>query len=308
MSRRTAKANKAIADAWERELQLVSEGLGTRDWTPEQQKDILDRGKAYDDNGKAFEGHHMKSVEEYPEYQGDSDNIQFLSRPEHRAAHNGNFQIPTNGYYNPITGETNGFGESIYQPCAVIELSNPIKDRAFKEDEFSKKATDSKSINSANPNSQAKKDSRTKKTTPKQGADFDELIRAAKDSKIGQFLIRNKEPIKTGIKAALVFVVGYAIEYITQKSGSTHADGEKQYDRSLLVESSLDSASDPVETDGESVEDTALERDKRASPVEHTVPGHGQHYWKCGQRVWIEKEDYSRGGNKSEEQHFQNTN
>ena len=51
MSRRTAEASKAIAVAWENEQKLVQEGKGTRDWTPEQQKDILERGKAYDENG-----------------------------------------------------------------------------------------------------------------------------------------------------------------------------------------------------------------------------------------------------------------
>ena len=37
----------------------------------EQQQDIIDRGKAYDEDGKAFEGQHMKSAAEYPEFQGD---------------------------------------------------------------------------------------------------------------------------------------------------------------------------------------------------------------------------------------------
>ena len=50
MSRRTADSNKAISVAWENEQQRVSEGKGTRDWTPEQQQDILERGKAYDDS------------------------------------------------------------------------------------------------------------------------------------------------------------------------------------------------------------------------------------------------------------------
>lgn len=67
MSRRTADANKAIKLAWEREQQLVREGKGTRDWTREQQQDILnpDKGKAYDEYGRAFQGQHMKSVAEY---------------------------------------------------------------------------------------------------------------------------------------------------------------------------------------------------------------------------------------------------
>lgn len=75
MSRRTADANKAIRQAWEREQNLVQEGKGTRDWTEEQQADILNpnKGKAYDDKGRAFEGQHMKSVGKYPEYQDNPD-------------------------------------------------------------------------------------------------------------------------------------------------------------------------------------------------------------------------------------------
>lgn len=55
----------------EKEQQRVLEGEGTRDWTEKQQQDIIDRGKAYDEDGKAFEGQHMKSAAEYPEFQGD---------------------------------------------------------------------------------------------------------------------------------------------------------------------------------------------------------------------------------------------
>ena len=124
MSQRTSEANKAIEEAWEKEHDLVLEGKGTRDWTPDQQKDILNKGKAYDENSKAFEGHHMKSVEANPEYQGNSENIQFLSREEHKAAHNGNFQNPTNGYYDPDTGVTKEFGNSVEQ-CKSENLSNP---------------------------------------------------------------------------------------------------------------------------------------------------------------------------------------
>ena len=126
MSKRTAQANKAIASAWKREQQLIQEGKGTRDWTEEEQKDILERGKAYDKNGKAFEGHHMKSVEQYPEYQEKPDNIQFLTRQEHLEAHNGNFQNSTNGCYDPLTGVTKDFMNELYEPCKIINLSNPI--------------------------------------------------------------------------------------------------------------------------------------------------------------------------------------
>lgn len=127
MSRRTVEASKAIRLAWEREQELVREGKGTRDWTEEQQKDILnpDMGKAYDEDGKAFEGHHMKSAEAYPEYQGNPENIQFLSRTEHIQAHGG-WRKPTNGYYDYTTGITYDFDEDGFIPCEIIELSNPV--------------------------------------------------------------------------------------------------------------------------------------------------------------------------------------
>ena len=126
MSNRTFEANKAILAAWEKEQDLVREGKGTRDWTQEQQQDILDRGKAYDEDGKAFHGQHMKSVEKYPEYQGDPNNIQFLTKAEHLEAHQGNWQNPTNWYYDPVSKRFVAFGECELIPCEVIKLSNPV--------------------------------------------------------------------------------------------------------------------------------------------------------------------------------------
>lgn len=116
--------NKAVREAWIKEQNLVQEGKGTRAWTPEQQKDILEKGKAYDDSGKAIEGQHMKSAEQYPEYQGDPGNIQFLTRAEHLEAHNGNWQNPTNWYFNPVTKEKIEFGDGPFIPCSsFINLS-----------------------------------------------------------------------------------------------------------------------------------------------------------------------------------------
>lgn len=67
--------HKAVREAWKREQLLVWEGKGTRNWTKKQQIDILDlkKGKAYDDFGQAFEGQHMKSAAEYPEYLGNPE-------------------------------------------------------------------------------------------------------------------------------------------------------------------------------------------------------------------------------------------
>lgn len=126
MPRRTKDAHKAILDAWKLEADLIQEGKGTRDWTAQQQKDILERGKAYDDDGVTFHGHHMRSAEKHPECQGDPHNIQFLTRDEHLEAHGGCWQNPTNGYFDPITKLTRDFGEGPVKPCDRIPLSDPI--------------------------------------------------------------------------------------------------------------------------------------------------------------------------------------
>ncbi len=125
MSNRTSKANRAIREAWENEKKLILEGKGSRNWTREQQQSIIDFGVAYDDNNKALEGHHKLSVEAYPEYQGDADNIQFLTRTEHKSAHNGNFQNSTKGYYDYKTKKTLIYNDK-YEPNPIINLSDPI--------------------------------------------------------------------------------------------------------------------------------------------------------------------------------------
>lgn len=120
------ETRKAVRKAWEKERELVLNGKGTRDWTPEQQQSIIDKGIAYDDEGKAFEGQHMKSVEAYPDYQGDPNNIQLLTRREHLEAHEGKWTNPTNWYYDPITKQKNNFGDDLYIPPSTRELSNPL--------------------------------------------------------------------------------------------------------------------------------------------------------------------------------------
>lgn len=68
----------------------------------------------------------MKSAEAFPEYQGDAENIQFLTRTEHQDAHGGSFHNPTNGYYDSTTHITKDLCENKYKPCEIIELSDPI--------------------------------------------------------------------------------------------------------------------------------------------------------------------------------------
>ncbi len=109
----------AVRNAWKVEKSRVSEGFGTRNWTPSQQKELLERGAV-----KGYDGHHMKSVSKYPEYAGDPKNIQFLTESEHfEGAHQGSYHNLTNGYYDPETQTMNEFEGNELREIPVNELS-----------------------------------------------------------------------------------------------------------------------------------------------------------------------------------------
>lgn len=238
MSRRTAESNKAIRLAWQREYELVKEGKGTRNWTEEQQRDILDssKGKAYDENGKAFEGHHMKSAEAYPEYQGDSKNIQFLSRAEHTQAHGG-WQSPTNGFYDYTTGVTYDFGEDGFTPCEIIKLSNPViaidnlnvNSTAQPKEEQRLSNVDSSIPDSHHPNGISSSVPETEKKSvvnqiPKRAV-IDNFKNAANTTK--DFFARH--PVITfGLRLAVTTIIGKAINQKAKTRSAEHPKHDKQ--------------------------------------------------------------------------------
>lgn len=116
---------KAVRDAWNREKELVCKGEGTVDWSVEQQKELMEKGHV-----KGYEGQHMKSVNEYPEYAASADNIQFLTHDEHLEAHNSGmeksgYHSPTNGYYDVSTKKMHSFGSQPPRAPKAFELSNP---------------------------------------------------------------------------------------------------------------------------------------------------------------------------------------
>ena len=110
---------RAVRQAWKQERERVREGRGTRDWTPQEQKEILERGAL-----AGYEGHHMKCVSQFPAYADDPDNIQFLTEDEHiQGAHQGSYHNPTNGYYDPDSGEMHRFSAGSLEPPPERELS-----------------------------------------------------------------------------------------------------------------------------------------------------------------------------------------
>lgn len=111
---------QAVRKAWNQEEELVRKtGRGTYDWNEDEIKDLLTPYKEKGYRGvKGYEGQHMKSAKEYPDFVEYPDNIQFLKGrnmeiKEHFEAHSRNYQNPTNGYYDPKTQVMVDFGDEV---------------------------------------------------------------------------------------------------------------------------------------------------------------------------------------------------
>lgn len=296
--------NKAIRLAWEREQKLVAEGKGTRDWSQEQQKDILDPniGKAKDDNGRSYEGQHMKSAAEYPEYQGDPDNIQFLTRDEHLAAHRGSWQNPTNWYYNPDTKEFIDFGENKPIPCEAIYLSEPVRspviDSQNKGDDLKEQSqAEAESTESVKPSrredtghhSETKSQSKTMVPPPEVHESFGDKVLRAFDAVKG-FSERHPTivPIVKLIAAAVIITA--AVANNSSGGGGSSGDGGSDTSSSDLFDDCSGQADD-----SDDCSDSSGSRDypdERSSPREHDVSGYDRQ--QNGKTVHVNP--YKRGG------------
>lgn len=291
MSRRTAESNKAILAAWNKEQELVQEGKGTREWTPEQQRDILEKGKAYDEYGVAFQGQHMKSAEMYPEYQGDPGNIQFLTRSEHLEAHNGSWKNPTNWYFNPVTKEKVDFGEGPFIPCEIIPLQKPIvKPNIEVESNVNcigvKKEIQSKrdttGINTASKNKPSNEKIRLKRSVEsKVMPSFKKnniFISGLKS--LRRFIV--EDPVKS-VEIVCVLIGGVkAISSIRGKGVSNTSTKISESKPSNIIEKVTE----------------IIEKVSRDLPSENDVSGHKQRYHTKNGIVWKNKAPYHRGGTK----------
>lgn len=301
MSRRTAESNKAILAAWNKEQELVQEGKGTREWTPQQQQDILDKGKAYDEDGVAFQGQHMKSVEKYPEYQGDPENIQFLTRAEHLEAHDGNWRNPTNWHFNPVTKEKTDFGDGKFIPCEIIQLADPVNKAQIKREIEKEVDQNSVSEGQKKAESNIKHESPHKTVPPNKTEDIAKqgFVPKLKSGLkfIGKTIVEFPEKHPKAVKAIKgvgIVVATAAVAAIKEssRSGSSNSEYEWSDDDRAEYEDSYD--------DYPADQDTS-ESSERSSPNEHTVRGHGQHYhYKDGSVKWKDKDPYPRGGNNEE--------
>lgn len=290
MSRRTAECNKAIQIAWNKEQELVREGKGTREWTQQQQKDILEKGKAYDENGLAFQGQHMKSAETYPEYQGDPGNIQFLTRAEHLDAHNGNWRNPTNWYYNPMTKEKIDFGDGPYIPCKIIEL----QDRPLPVPESISNLEDQATENNAKLNegdnvSIQKEEIGQNKIKKKS---IFEKIQMGK-AKLQNKVVGAWHVVKTIDPALILTVAACTIDAIVKIGCAVESFKKPSVD--TLNQKKFNVANEDITKKG--IDMNTLDQAIRSSPCENDVIGHRQRYHTSEGIKWIEKQPYHRGGN-----------
>ena len=121
MSDTNSDRKEAVRQAWKNERQLCVKSSGTRDWTQFEQHQLIAINKV-----PGYDGQHMKSVKQFPEYARNSQNIQFLNRAEHiKGAHGGNTKNSTNGYYDPKTKTMHDFGNRPPQ-APQNKLSKPL--------------------------------------------------------------------------------------------------------------------------------------------------------------------------------------
>lgn len=144
----------AVRNAWKQEKERVQEGKGTRKWTPEQQKEIIERGSV-----RGYEGHHMKSVNLYPEYASEPRNIQFLTEDEHLyGAHKGNYHNLTNGYYDPESEIMIEFADNEIKDIPEFDLQSQEDDNLndILREEYTEKQKEESVIDTNNDRSSQK--------------------------------------------------------------------------------------------------------------------------------------------------------
>jgi len=129
------RRSKGVSRAWAKERELVSKGRGTREWTVAEQKELLRTGRV-----KGYQGHHMKSVSDHPQYADDPKNIQFLDsrkgNNEHLKAHKGDYRNESDGRYNVKSGKIRPMNEG--KPRAMN--SYELKDKAIEKRGYTKYA------------------------------------------------------------------------------------------------------------------------------------------------------------------------
>ena len=247
----------------------------------------------------------MKSAEQYPEYQGDSGNIQFLTRAEHLEAHDGSWRNPTNWYFNPATKEKLYFGDEPFIPCSVFQLADPVIEIQVGQEqevvqelvgETRKKQANNIETESRNVNNHPKFSNVT--NTPKSG--FSQQLKVVIKS-IGKAVVEFpvKHPTATkvikdiGILAATLVAAKVAESAVSNPSGSEKGhsnDRSDCNDEGYIIQGTEDDC-----------KEYSLDEYKESAYTSNDVPAGKQRYhYKDGSVKWKDKSSYHRSGNDNE--------
>lgn len=114
---------KGVRYAWAEEIRLVKQGKGSREWDLYQQHELLTTGRV-----KGFIGHHIQSVSKHPELACEVNNIQFLTREEHKQTHLNNWKYSLQSAFNTRTKSVFLSGTNSAKNRVEINLKEKYQD------------------------------------------------------------------------------------------------------------------------------------------------------------------------------------
>lgn len=209
------------------------------------------------------------------------------TRTEHLEAHDGNWQNPTNWYYNPVTKEKFDFGDGPFIPCEIIQLPEPIisltRDSTIQENVIEEKEDFSKDVlkQSAETNKKTYSKPETSKSpkvqveVPKKANNM--FVKGLKS--VGRFIAEH--PVES------LEIAGVAIGGVAKAISSIKGSGSGKT-RSTTSASGNSSVAEKVAD--------IVEKASRSLPSENDVTGHKQRYHTKNGVVWKDKAPYHRGG------------
>lgn len=240
----------------------------------------------------------MKSAEMYPEYQGDPENIQFLTRAEHFESHDCNWRNPTNWYFNPTTKEKTDFGDGKFIPCEIIWLAESLINPRNKQEvgkfsiqecvnEAQKKAeqiTKNKSLQMTVP---PKDNNEVDKTKQGFGQKLESGLKTIRKT-IVKFPERHPTTMKVIKGVGILVTVTAAFVAESSRKGSSDSGYGQSDDRD-------DYAYDNYACDEYSSEDS-----ERPYTPNDVPAGRQRYHYKDGSTRWKETPSYHRDGKKDE--------
>ena len=222
----------------------------------------------------------------YPKYQGEPGKIQFLTRAEHLEAHDGNWQNPTNWYFNPVTKEKIDFGDGPFIPCKIIQLPEPIisltNDSTMQENVIEEKEESSKVNDALKQFTETNRKTYIGPEPPKTHNVQTETPKKANNTflkSVGRFIVQH--PVESLVIAGSAIVGAVKVISFIKRSGSgtiqstTPSSGNYSFAKKVA---------------------DIVEKASGSLPCENDVMGHKQRYHTKSGVIWKDIAPYHRGG------------